>query len=241
MTISERTLLPIILATLLTAAAAAKTPANYEVKAVDFDQIKANVQNPNSEYFYPKLMQSFMSNDTLLDFEGYRHLYYGYTFQEDYNPFRESEFAHAVEDLYYHKGETYTRAQCDSIEKYAEKTLNDNIFDLRQMKFYIFALKEKKKLARAAIRQYRLNHLVAAILSSGSGTQESPWVVISPSHEYDLLNILGYVATQHEELDNNIDHITVAKKGEKSPEGFYFDATRIFQVAAEKGLLQNER
>ena len=102
------------------------------------------------------------------------------------------------------------------------------------MNFYIFALKEKKKLARASIRQYRLNHLVAAILSSGNGTKESPWVVISPNHEYDLLNFLGYVATGHKELDNNIDYISVNKTSKKSPDGFYFDASRIFEVAKEK-------
>lgn len=216
----------------------AKSPDKFEVKTVDFDQIHANIQDPHSPYFYPKVMKSFTSNDTLLDFEGYRHLYYGYTFQEDYNPFRESEFANVIEDLYYQK--EFTRAECDSIEKYAQKSLNDNIFDLRQMKFCIFALREKGKIARAAIMQYRLNHLVAAILSSGNGTKESPWVVISPAHEYDLLNILGYVATSHQELDNNIDYISVSKKGDKSPEGFYFDAARIFQVANEKKLLETE-
>ena len=213
----------------------AQKQSKFEVKKVDFEEIRENIQNPQSEFFYPKLMQSYLSNDTLLDFEGYRHLYYGYSFQEDYNPFRESEFSTVIEDLYYKK--EFTRAECDSIEKYAEKSLNDNIFDFRQMKFYIFALKEKKKYARAAIRQYRLNHLLAAIISSGNGTMESPWVVLSPSHEYDLINSLGYVAIKHEELENNIDYILVDKKNDKSPEGFYFDASRVFEVAAQKGLL----
>ena len=216
----------------------AQKAAKFEVKKVDFDKIKEEITNPNSKYFYPKLMKSYLSNDTVLDFEGYRYLYYGYTFQEDYNPFRESEFSQAIESLYYKK--EFTRAECDSIEKFAEKTLNDNIFDFRQMNFCIFALKEKKKLARASIRQYRLNHLVAAILSSGSGTKESPWVVISPNHEYDLLNFLGYVATDYKELDNKIDYITVNKVSKKSPEGFYFDASRIFEVANQKFRPTNE-
>lgn len=217
----------------------AQKAAKFEVKKVDFEKIREEISDPNSKYYYPKLMSSYLSNDTVLDFEGYRHLYYGYTFQEDYNPFRESEFSQEIEPLYYKK--EFTRAECDSIEKFAEKTLNDNIFDFRQMNFYIFALREKKKLARASIRQYRLNHLVAAILSSGSGTKESPWVVISPNHEYDLLNFLGYVATDYKELDNKIDYITVNKVSKKSPEGFYFDASRIFEVANEKFPPSNEQ
>ena len=217
----------------------AQKAAKFDVKKVDFEKIREEISDPNSKYYYPKLMSSYLSNDTVLDFEGYRHLYYGYTFQEDYNPFRESEFSQEIEPLYYKK--EFTRAECDSIEKFAEKTLNDNIFDFRQMNFYIFALREKKKLARASIRQYRLNHLVAAILSSGSGTKESPWVVISPNHEYDLLNFLGYVATDYKELDNKIDYITVNKVSKKSPEGFYFDASRIFEVANEKFPPSNEQ
>ena len=185
----------IFLITIFNVSMLAQKAAKFEVKKVDFAKIEDEIKNPNSKYFYPKLVKSYLSNDTVLDFEGYRHLYYGYTFQEDYNPFRESEFSQAIEHLYFKK--EFTRAECDSIEKYAEKTLNDNIFDFRQMNFCIFALREKKKLAKASIRQYRLNHLIAAILSSGSGTKESPWVVISPNHEYDLLNFLGYVATAY--------------------------------------------
>ena len=235
----KRIKIALFLLTFINISIFAQKAAKFEVKKVDFEKIREEISGPNSKYYYPKLMSSYLSNDTVLDFEGYRHLYYGYTFQEDYNPFRESEFSQEIEPLYYKK--EFTRAECDSIEKFAEKTLNDNIFDFRQMNFYIFALREKKKLARASIRQYRLNHLVAAILSSGSGTKESPWVVISPNHEYDLLNFLGYVATDYKELDNKIDYITVNKVSKKSPEGFYFDASRIFEVANEKFPPSNEQ
>ncbi len=235
----KRIKIALFLLTFINISIFAQKAAKFEVKKVDFEKIREEISDPNSKYYYPKLMSSYLSNDTVLDFEGYRHLYYGYTFQEDYNPFRESEFSQEIEPLYYKK--EFTRAECDSIEKFAEKTLNDNIFDFRQMNFYIFALREKKKLARASIRQYRLNHLVAAILSSGSGTKESPWVVISPNHEYDLLNFLGYVATDYKELDNKIDYITVNKVSKKSPEGFYFDASRIFEVANEKFPPSNEQ
>lgn len=174
-----------------------------EVKPVDFDTIKAATQDSKSEFFFPKLMKAFESNDTTMTFEEYRYLYYGYVFQEDYNPFRESQYADMIESLYYNK--EFTRSECDTIEKYAELSLDDNIFDLQQMEFFIFSLKEKKKYARAAIRQYRLNQIIATILSSGKGTAESPWVVTSVSHEYYILNKLGYVATEHRTLPGCID------------------------------------
>lgn len=204
----------------------------FEVKKVDFDEIKAAIVDPKSKFYYPKLMKSFQSNDTTMSFEQYRYLYFGYVFSEDYSPLRQSEFSDKIESLYY-KG-SYTRAECDTIEKYAELSLDDNIFDLQQMEFYIYSLKEKRKHARASIRQYRLNHIMAAILSSGNGTQESPWVVISAEHEYYIINKLGYVATAHQELDGYIDYIEVEKRNANSPEGFYFDASKMVEVGQIK-------
>ena len=221
-----------IIATFLVALSLPSVAQKFEIKAVNFDSIRVETQNPSSKYFFPKLIIGFQSNDTTMTFDQYRHFYYGYVFQEDYNPFRESPFSDMIESLYYKK--EFTRAECDTIEKYAELSLNDNIFDLQQMEFYIFALKQKKKYARAAIRQYRLNHIIAAILSSGNGTAENPWVVTSATHEYYILNKLGYVAVEHKSMPNNIDFIAVKKKNDKSPEGFYFDASKIMEVADVK-------
>lgn len=201
---------------------------------MDFDSIGTAVNDPKSRYYYPRLLEKFLSNDTVLRHEDYRHLYYGYTYQEDYDPVRMSvsDYPENIRDLYYKKD--FTRAECDTIIKYAELTLRDNIFDLNQMNFYIFALKKKAKNTLASIRQYKLNHLVAAILSSGNGSKEKPWVVISVSHEYNLLNMLGFVATGHKDEGNNIDYILVEQKDKNSPEGFYFDVSRINEVTAEK-------
>ena len=192
-----------IIAALIFVIAVPGVAQKYEVKPVDFNEIKEATQDTKSKFFFPRLMKEFESNDTSMTAEEYRYLYYGYVFQEDYNPFRESRYSDMIESLYYNK--EFTRSECDTIEKYAELSLDDNIFDLQQMEFFIFALKEKKKYARAAIRQFRLNQIIATILSSGKGTAESPWVVTSVSHEYYILNKLGYVATEHQTLPGCID------------------------------------
>lgn len=202
------------------------------VKKVDFAHVKEVIENPNSKYYYPKLLRSFLSNDTVMTLEEYRNFYYGQTFQEDYNPFRESVYSNVVEKLYYK--EPHTRAECDSIEKYAQLSLKDNLFDMNQMKFFIYALKEKKKYTRAAIRQFRLDRLIATILSSGKGTKEEPWVVITPEHEYNIINFLDYVAIGHEDMGGGIEFIKVQPKEGKSTQGFYFDVSRMMEVAELK-------
>ena len=228
-----RTLL-VTLTIALTLTAAAQRPqppasGKFEVHKVDFNHVKEVIENPNSVYFYPKLMQSFLSNDTTMSIEAYRNLYYGYTFQEDYNPFRMSVYSNVVEQLYYKQ--PHSREECDSIMKYAGLSLDDNIFDLDQMQYFIFALKEKKRHARAAVRQFRHDRIVAAIMSSGKGTKEEPWVVIMPSHEYNIVNMLGYVATEHRDEGNGLGYIAVQPKEGKTTQGFYFDVKRMMEVA----------
>ena len=212
--------------------ASAQGQSKLNIHKVDFDHVREVTYNTKSIYYYPKLLRSFTSNDTSMTIEAYRNLYYGYVFQEDYSPFRESVYSNVVEQLYYKQ--PHSRAECDSIEKYAELSLNDNMFDLNQMKFYIYVLKEKKKYARAAIRQFRLDRLIAAIMSSGKGTKEEPWVVIAPEHEYNIINFLGYVATDHQEMGNGLEYIAVEPKAGKNTQGFYFDVSRMMQVATTK-------
>ena len=230
-------------------AMSAATPKRMEVRKVDFEEIRKRTQDTiGSRCYYPRLMAAYLRNDsTLLNdtlpsgeivrgevmtIDDYRHLYYGYVFEEDYNPYRYSIFSEQLDDLYSKK--EFTREESVMIKDCARNTLKDNLFDLRQMSFYVFALREIHKDNLANIYNFRLQHLVAAIMSSGQGTQEHPWVITSPEHEYNIINILGYVAISHEVLDNGIEYIKVNKKDSKSPEGFYFDASKILEVLKVK-------
>ncbi len=138
-----------------------------------------------------------------------------------------------MEQLYYK--DKLTRDECDMIERYAVRALEDNIFDIDQITYYIYALKQKNKHARAAVRQYRLDKLIAAIMSSGHGTKDDPWVVIFPEHEYTIVNFLGYVAKDHVEQENGIDCVKAESETDSSKKkDFYFDVEKMLRVAAQK-------
>ena len=209
-------------------ASAAPKEKKIKVETPDMKKIEEEVNNPKSKYFYPKLLQKYERNDTLMQHDEYRHLYYGYIFQEDYNPYRRSEFSDKIESLYYKT--KHSRAECDTIIKYAELSLKDNPFDLQQMNFLIYALREKKKIHLANIWQYRLNHLLEAIVSSGTGLdQENAWYVVIPKNEYTLINSLGYIADSQEFVNPYFDYITIQKKKDKDPVGFYFNVKNILE------------
>lgn len=167
---------------------AARVPAKRTSEAVDLDELRASVTDPSSPYYFPKLMQRFEQNETVMTSTDYRYLYLGTMFQEDYNPYRRSVFAEKVLPLTYK--EKHTRAELDTMIKYTRLALDDTPFDLNQMNFLIYALREKGKVNIANIWQYRMNRLLEAIVSTGTGADTtSAWYVIYPRDEATIINL----------------------------------------------------
>lgn len=192
----------------------------------DMELIRREVTDRNSQYYYPKLMAEFERNDTLMSLDKYRRLYLGYMFQEDYYPYRLSNMADKVERVY--SKSDLTRQECDSVIKYAEITLADNPFELTQMMGLINALRIKGKKNLADIWQYKLNHLLMAIVSTGTGIdEENAWYVIEPAHEYVLLNMMGYTVTNHLFYDPYYEFLKVLTPTGDNSGGFYFNIKTI--------------
>ena len=61
-----------------------------EPEVPDMEQIRAEVTDPASAYYYPKLMARYERNETVMTLDDYRRLYLGYIFEEDFNPYRTS-------------------------------------------------------------------------------------------------------------------------------------------------------
>lgn len=228
------TILALIMAFAMTAGAAPRrkedtSKRKITVEKPDLDKIRQSTLNPESRYYFPKLMEKYLRNDTVMNADEYRHLYLGYMFQEDYDPYRESPYPAKTDSL--RLKANHSRAEIDTIVKYTELALEDNPFDLRQMSFLVHVLKERKKDMRAKIWEYRLEHLLGAIKSTGTGEdQQNAWYVIYPAHEYDMVQLLGYHATDADFIDPGIDYLTVEPEPEtarrlknKVAKGYYFN------------------
>lgn len=228
-----RALTRILLA--LCMAAAAWLPIRAEVlpqlkrEKPDMEQIKREITDRTSPYYYPRLMEEFQRNDTLMKIDKYRRLYLGYMFQEDYTPYRskESKMRFAVRGT---EKPQLTRQECDSVIADAERALADNPFDLRRMNLLISALKEKGKTNLAKIWQYKLDYLLMAILSTGTGRdEENAWYVIEPQHEYVLLNMMGLTVDDHVFYDPCYEYITVINSDGKNVGGYYFNIANLLE------------
>lgn len=217
--------------------AKAKKSSKRQVTVVrpDLEAIRVATLDPSNPMYFPKLMKKFNRNDTTMTPEEFRHLYLGYMFQEDYDPYRESPYA-SVTDAYRDKT-SHSKEEIDTIRKYAELTLLDNPFDLRQMSFLVHVLKERRKDMSAKIWEYRLEHLLGAIKSTGTGENEdNAWFVIYPAHEYDMVQLMGYHAVDADFIEPGFDYLVVEPEEEtlkrlrdKVQKGFYFDVRQIHQ------------
>ncbi len=99
---------------------------------------------------------------------------------------------------------------------------------------------ERSKNNVANIWQFRLNHLLEAIVTTGTGTSaESAWYVINPQHEYYVLNMMGRVAKNHEFLSPGLDHISVVPKDDKDTVSYYFDVRHILDEYYRKFRRKN--
>lgn len=194
----------------------------------DLEKIRLATLDSRSPYYYPRLIQEFQRNDTLMKIDKYRHLYLGYMFQEDYNPYRSSR--HEISYDVIRNKRTLTRQECDSVIVYAEKALADNPFNLGEMVMLIHALRGKGKTNLANIWQYKLNYLLMAIVSTGTGEdEENAWYVIEPQHEYVLLNMMDYTVADHLFYDPSYEYITVKDASGREKGGFYFNIGPLLQ------------
>lgn len=115
-----------------------------------------------------------------------------------------------------------------------ELSLKDNLFDLRQMSILVHASKEMGNIMKAKIWEYRLENILGAIKSTGSGDSiDNPFYVIYPMHEYNMIQLLGYTPTSVDFPADGIDYITVTPDSgsgrtiRKPVEGFYFNVEKL--------------
>lgn len=195
----------------------------------DLDLISAEISNRSGNYYYPRLMAEYLRNDTLMKIDKFRHLYLGYMLQEDYDPYRKSPVKKDLSEII-NSRKGLSRAECDTIIKYAGASLANNPFDLRQMTLLIQALKDKGDVNLAKIWQYKLNYLLMAIVSTGTGTSEDDaWWVIEPQHEYVLLNMMGYTVVNHEFIAPGFERVEVKDRHGRSAGPFYFNITTLLR------------
>ncbi len=210
---------------LLSAQEVVVAPPNYDI-------IKKETYDVNHDHYYPVLMARYMANDTTLTTKEYHTLYYGFTLQEDYNPYRESEKKKPASNIL--SSDSLSVDACDSLLRYSLQAVKDVPFDLRAINMVVYGYSCTGNKEESLVWSRKLQGLMKAILASGLGeSQDSPIHVIYPSDEYVVVNMLGLKVINSKLVATHIDYVEVEEnKFEKT--GYFFDVARLMEVYNNK-------
>jgi len=208
------------------------------IGAPNYDSIAIIIRDSTSSYYYPRLFSRLLQYDTTLNVEEYKILYYGYTFQPEYEPYWRSPYDDKLAK-YYQKPDLNEQDQ-DSLIFYALQSISTNPFDLRQLNSlaYVYHLKGDEETT------YRISHrfqgIIAAIMSTGDGmTCQSAFHVISTGHEYVVLNLFQF-QFESQLLTSDFCDLLRVKKDQRGIDGIYFSIKRIWDTNAAKMKTMNK-
>lgn len=231
-----RGLFSVLVATAATLPTMAKNNARSELGRPDIDAIAKASIDEDSPYYYPKLLKSFLSNDTTMTSQDFQYFYYGTMFQEDYDPYRDSPNAALLNELLpIYAKQNRSRSDRNKMLDYALQVIDDNPVDLRQLTNRIYVYEKNGKYDLAKIWQHKLNHLLLVIAASGTGSDpENAFIVVYPQHEYDFLNLSGITASSQRFEPPHYDCIEVRKDGTDEIQSYYFNISEMLHQYFEK-------
>lgn len=222
----KKTLVLILLTTIFTAVKSQEKT----FQAPDYKKIKTEIQDSSSIYYYPGLISRLVAYDTTLTVTDYRHLYYGYVFQKEYQPYWRSPDEEKLVKFY--RSANIDKKDYDKIIELASHSVSEFPFDLRQLNFmgYIYHLKGDEEMAKKVSRRFQ--GIFGAIMSSGDGkTCETGYHVISVSHEYVFLNLFQFNRTS-QSLIGDCDYLSF-EKNSRNIDGVYFNIKKLMDKNLE--------
>jgi hypothetical protein len=154
----------------------------------------------------------------------YRHLYYGYLFQNNYDSDWNLKDKKTIEKSF--RDAKKDKTNYDQVITLVNNSLHEYPFDLRSMQFLCFLYHEndEKKMGEKASR--RFISLIGAILSSGDGKScETAYHVIFPQHEFSILKIFQFESAAQKRVDG-CNYLEL-KENKRGMEGIYFKVPGI--------------
>lgn len=196
-------------------------------RGVNYLEIEENIKIADSSFYYPKLWSAFLAGDSNLSLQEKRYLYYGFSFQESYNPYTHSIYKDSITQ--YYKKSKLEKKDYKKIILYSDSVLINNPFNIRILQakaFAYYSLHEKENELKT---QNQIMMIYDAILSSGDGlAKESAFHILYISHEYDLIDFLGFKFSGEQSLvEEKYDYLLILPN-DYQVQGIYFDATVSF-------------
>lgn len=196
----------------------------------DQDAIEKAVFSDESPYFYPKLFDRYLVGDTTLNIQDYRHLYYGYIYQDNYRPLETLNYADSITVLLAKNSSDSTLGihLFDNLERYAIKALSIEPFNLNYLNILVYISQKRGDLDLAELFAYKMYMIKQTIFSSGTGlAKDSPWHILYRNDEQDILGSLGITYSRSIVVSASIEYFHLPEK-DGDNRGYYFEISRLY-------------
>ena len=190
----------------------------------DYELIKLNIENNQSNFYYPKLWDRFQQGDSTLTLEEKRHLYYGYVFHKNYSPYASAHDAKQVNTIL--NKEKTTKKEWEKIVFLLNTSLSKEPFNFRHLYYQSIAHNALNNSVDADKNARKIWSIADALNSTGDGlSKETAIHVIAVSNEYDYL-FLNNLSMQSQALINGGYDILYLMPNEGGLEEMWFDVTQ---------------
>lgn len=196
-------------------------------RGVNYTEIEENIKIADSSLYYPNLWSAFLAGDSSMSLQEKRHLYYGFVFQDSYNPYSHSIYMDSISQFY--GKSNLLKNDYKKIILYSDSILSHIPFEIKSLQakaFAYYSLHEKENELKV---QNQIMMIYDAILSSGDGlAKESAFHILYISHEYDLIDFLGFKFNGEQSLvEDKYDYLLLLPN-EFQVGGLYFDVSASF-------------
>lgn len=212
----------------------------------DNDKIRLVTNDAASPYYYPALMLRYQGGDTTLTAQDYHYLYYGYAFQDKYQPLEPIIWTDKIYSVF-ERRDTLDREDAVEIISLAKRVMEQDPFSPGNINYMTYAYGILGDTLNVTINADRFSKILGTIEASGTGlTEKSPWHILWFSHAADLMTTRGYEAVKRNIVSRSVEHVLVPKN-DQNIDGFYVDYSRMYwkrpentpEVNTGKGFLLN--
>jgi|GEM_PF-687211 len=190
----------------------------------DYEQIKSNIKNKQSELYYSKLWDRYQQGDSTLTIDEARHIYYGYIFNKDYSSVLRAwntKEIFAILDK-----EQPTQKEWEQAVSLLNTALQVEPFNCRYLHYQSIAYDALKRKKESIQNDNKIQCIVNALTSTGDAfTKETAIHVIAVPTEYDYL-FLNNLPIGSQALINGGFDVLYLGENELGIEEMWFDVNQ---------------
>jgi len=168
---------------------------------LDINKLEISIKDENSKYFYPGLFVRYSENDTTLNLEEYKHLYYGHSLQPYFNP-NISRYDDSVRAL--RKYLSSGNVDFKRIIEIANFTLRLDPFYLDGLYILSLAYNNIGDVNNSNKWIDKYDKIIKTIWGSGNGkSPETAFVVLSVADEFAMIDAMKLKFLEHSTIKIN--------------------------------------